>query len=84
MFAPVPQCRSSYEISAVDSFHVSVRFGCPSIFPRSTDNFPSFLLFSMHIVSLGLQCLTVRHRRSHFGSSDAKFFELRLLVSVVF
>ena len=37
----------------------------------------------MHIVSLGLQCLTVKHRRSHFASSDSKFFGLRLLVSIV-
>ena len=36
------------------------------------------------VVSLDLQCLTVRHRSSHFASSDANFFELRLLVSVVF
>ena len=36
------------------------------------------------VVSLDLQCSTVRHRRSHFASSDTNFFEIRLLVSVVF
>ena len=65
-------------------FMLQLRVGCPSIFPRSADNFPSFCFFSMHIVSLGLQCLTVRLRRSHFASSDAKFFQLRLLISVVY
>ena len=36
------------------------------------------------VVSIEIQCLTVRHHRSHFASSDTKFFELRLLVSVSF
>ena len=36
------------------------------------------------VVSLDLQCSTGRHHRSHFASSDTNFFELRLLVSVVF
>ena len=63
LFDPsVPQCRLSYEIYAVDSFHASVS----------------------SLWNLDLQCSTVRHRRSHFASSDTNFFELRLLVSVVF
>ena len=36
------------------------------------------------LVSLDFQCSTVRHRRNHFASFDTYFFELRLLVSVVF
>ena len=39
---------------------------------------------SVSSLSLDLQCSTVRHRSSHFTSSDTNFFELRLLVSVVF
>ena len=38
----------------------------------------------MPIVFLGLQSLTVRHCGSHFASSDARFFEPSLLVSIVF
>ena len=32
------------------------------------------------VVSRDIQCSTVRHRRSHFASSDTNFFEIRLLV----
>ena len=47
--------------------------------------FPQLIHFMLQlVVSLDIQCLTVRHRGSHFASSDTKFFELRLLVSVGF
>ena len=63
LFDPsVPQCRLSYEIYAVDSFHALVR----------------------SLWKLDLQCSTVRHHRSHFASSDTNYFELLLLVFVVF
>ena len=47
-------------------------------------DFHSILLFSMPIVFLGLQSLTVRHCGSHFASSNDRFFEPSLLVSIVF
>ena len=49
-------------------------FGFPSILTWSTDIFRSVPVLSMSIIFLILQYRTVRHRRSQFAISDARFF----------
>ena len=49
-------------------------FGFPSILTWSADIFRSIPDFSMSIIFLSLQYLTVWHRRSQFAISDARFF----------
>ena len=47
----------------------------PFFFGRRTIFLFCFLSL-MHVVSLGLQCLTVKHRRSHFASSVLIYLSL--------